>query len=777
MTARRPPARSGSGGDLATTRSGRSLRVPAPAPRRLVGRGPVLADLRLVPARSLRNAAALRDRERGNDETRARIRILAVISVRHAPVVPGRGSGIFLHAQTGGPTIGCVSLRKDGCVQCCAGSDRAPRHSDRDRDEPTAALNSGQRLRGHALPLGSALFFAVAPCVVAGLVPWLLTRWEAGDTIAAAPDPRRDPDRRRRARAGGRVRPLPSSKMDAPAPVAPTRQLPWSAASTAMFATRCASPSVRRSSVGPPARSPGAAAVCGRVRRRRLRLRQKLRRADAVAAVRRTVRPVPPHTGLVGHDSALARVDLRRRHAGPPRATVAACRTRSSPSSRSACAPCGRRSRCALSATSSARIIIVHSMSIDIPDQLIRSCPPTRSASSASSSAFSARRGHASSTSPHSRSCRVSSTTVGSSGLDTPARATASRSSRCINAQPRRPLTRKLLRPAGRDQADPRPDRAAPAAAILLPFAASPDEVELAVRLGIPLYGADPTLESAQSTKSGSRGFRRGGCFARARPRRGGSATCSRHSASCGRRTPRSQPPSSSSTRASAARATRSSTSTPPSPRARWPARSSSRTRSSTPATTCRRSPTQADGGGADRGRGLPQPECPAPDQPVRTGQDTTRHNEILGGPPRADLLRLPLPGRYPVRAADRGRRAHRRPPAGEGVIGRAASTSSPSGARGRSESYALEINACAAGARHTVHGALDAHGRELRPARGRTEADWRPRALHHHDHLDSPAYASLTPDDLLDLVPQRHLGWDAEQETGIALHMVARSQ
>jgi L,D-peptidoglycan transpeptidase YkuD (ErfK/YbiS/YcfS/YnhG family) len=38
---------------------------------------------------------------------------LAVIEYNTRPVVPGRGSGIFLHAQTGGPTIGCVSLRKD----------------------------------------------------------------------------------------------------------------------------------------------------------------------------------------------------------------------------------------------------------------------------------------------------------------------------------------------------------------------------------------------------------------------------------------------------------------------------------------------------------------------------------------------------------------------------------------------------------------------------------------------------------------------------------------
>jgi L,D-peptidoglycan transpeptidase YkuD (ErfK/YbiS/YcfS/YnhG family) len=37
-------------------------------------------------------------------------RHLAVIDYNTRPVVPGRGSGIFLHASTGRPTIGCVSL-------------------------------------------------------------------------------------------------------------------------------------------------------------------------------------------------------------------------------------------------------------------------------------------------------------------------------------------------------------------------------------------------------------------------------------------------------------------------------------------------------------------------------------------------------------------------------------------------------------------------------------------------------------------------------------------
>jgi L,D-peptidoglycan transpeptidase YkuD (ErfK/YbiS/YcfS/YnhG family) len=38
---------------------------------------------------------------------------LAVVEFNTRPAVPGLGSGIFLHAQTGGPTIGCISLRKE----------------------------------------------------------------------------------------------------------------------------------------------------------------------------------------------------------------------------------------------------------------------------------------------------------------------------------------------------------------------------------------------------------------------------------------------------------------------------------------------------------------------------------------------------------------------------------------------------------------------------------------------------------------------------------------
>jgi L,D-peptidoglycan transpeptidase YkuD (ErfK/YbiS/YcfS/YnhG family) len=39
-------------------------------------------------------------------------RYAAVIDFNYRRPVYGRGAGIFLHVQTGGPTAGCVSLRE-----------------------------------------------------------------------------------------------------------------------------------------------------------------------------------------------------------------------------------------------------------------------------------------------------------------------------------------------------------------------------------------------------------------------------------------------------------------------------------------------------------------------------------------------------------------------------------------------------------------------------------------------------------------------------------------
>jgi L,D-peptidoglycan transpeptidase YkuD (ErfK/YbiS/YcfS/YnhG family) len=54
-------------------------------------------------------------------------RHFAVIEYNMRPVVPGKGSGIFLHAQTGSSTNGCVSLPADKLVTALRWLDSAKR--------------------------------------------------------------------------------------------------------------------------------------------------------------------------------------------------------------------------------------------------------------------------------------------------------------------------------------------------------------------------------------------------------------------------------------------------------------------------------------------------------------------------------------------------------------------------------------------------------------------------------------------------------------------------
>ncbi|HSC90754.1 MAG TPA: L,D-transpeptidase family protein [Gaiellaceae bacterium] len=60
-------------------------------------------------------------------QERTAYRHFAVIEFNMRPVVPGRGSGIFLHAQTGNSTNGCVSLPAGVLVQTLRWLDPAKR--------------------------------------------------------------------------------------------------------------------------------------------------------------------------------------------------------------------------------------------------------------------------------------------------------------------------------------------------------------------------------------------------------------------------------------------------------------------------------------------------------------------------------------------------------------------------------------------------------------------------------------------------------------------------
>ncbi len=151
-------------------------------------------------------------------------------------------------------------------------------------------------------------------------------------------------------------------------------------------------------------------------------------------------------------------------------------------------------------------------------------------------------------------------------------------------------------------------------------------------------------------------------------------------------------------------------------------------------------------------------------------------HDQVLGGPHGQTYFgcHFPADADYAAQIAGEGLKVGRRL-AREGVIGRASVDFAAVRADDGWRPYALEINLRCGGTTHPLFaltaltdGAYDGLAGEYRTHDG---------AIKHYaatDHLDSPAYQSLTPDDLLDVVADRGLGWDADRETGVVLHMVS---
>jgi len=151
-------------------------------------------------------------------------------------------------------------------------------------------------------------------------------------------------------------------------------------------------------------------------------------------------------------------------------------------------------------------------------------------------------------------------------------------------------------------------------------------------------------------------------------------------------------------------------------------------------------------------------------------------HDQVLGGLHGHTYFgcHFPADQEYAERIAAESLKVGRRL-AREGVIGRAgvdfAAVKDGNGWR----PYALEINLRCGGTTHPLFalttltdGVYDPLSAEYRTRHG---------DIKHYaatDHLDSPAYQSLTPDDLLDVVAERKLGWDSERQTGVVLHMIS---
>ena len=151
-------------------------------------------------------------------------------------------------------------------------------------------------------------------------------------------------------------------------------------------------------------------------------------------------------------------------------------------------------------------------------------------------------------------------------------------------------------------------------------------------------------------------------------------------------------------------------------------------------------------------------------------------HDQVLGGPHGQTYFgcHFPAEPQYAPQLAVEGLKVGRRL-AREGVIGRCAVDFATVRSDDRWRSYALEINLRCGGTTHPffalqtlTDGLYDPLAGEYRTRMG---------DIKHYaatDHLDNPAYSSLTPDDLLDLVLERGIGWDPERETGVVLHMIS---
>ena len=151
-------------------------------------------------------------------------------------------------------------------------------------------------------------------------------------------------------------------------------------------------------------------------------------------------------------------------------------------------------------------------------------------------------------------------------------------------------------------------------------------------------------------------------------------------------------------------------------------------------------------------------------------------HDQVLGGPHAQTYFgcHFPADQEYAEEIARAGLAVGRRL-AREGALGRAAVDFVAVKDGDRWQSYALEINLRCGGTTHPLFALTSLTDGVYDPL----AAEWRTRLgdLKYYaatDHLDNPAYTSLTPDDLLDIVEDRELGWDSERETGVVLHMVS---
>lgn len=151
-------------------------------------------------------------------------------------------------------------------------------------------------------------------------------------------------------------------------------------------------------------------------------------------------------------------------------------------------------------------------------------------------------------------------------------------------------------------------------------------------------------------------------------------------------------------------------------------------------------------------------------------------HDQVLGGPNEGQFMgaRFPAAPGYAGALAEAGRKIAERL-VEKGVLGRFAVDFATVRRREGWEVYALEINLRCGGTTHpfmalqtlTEGSYDDRHGLFVVPG-------GRPKCYVATDHLEGEHYGRLTPDDFFDLLPEHHLGWDVEHQIGLVFHLVS---
>ena len=151
-------------------------------------------------------------------------------------------------------------------------------------------------------------------------------------------------------------------------------------------------------------------------------------------------------------------------------------------------------------------------------------------------------------------------------------------------------------------------------------------------------------------------------------------------------------------------------------------------------------------------------------------------HDQLLGGPSGQSYLGCVFPADpgYAAlitrEAAKVGRRL-----AKEGVIGRFALDFVVVRSNGKWEPYAIEINLRKGGTTHPFLTLQFLTDGTYNPETGIfTAPNGQQKFFVASDHVESPSYRTLTPDDLFDIVVRHDLHFDQTRQTGVVFHMMS---